>query len=43
MHQQVGSPEVMREQLAMLAQAAGDGGTITVQVLQFEAGAHAAA
>ena len=43
LHQQVGSPEVMREQLAMLAQAAGDSGTITVQVLPFEAGAHAAA
>ena len=43
LHQQVGSPEVMRKQLAMLAQAAGDSGTITVQVLPFEAGAHAAA
>ena len=43
LHQQVGSPEVMQEQLAMLAQAAGDSGTITVQVLPFEAGAHAAA
>jgi Domain of unknown function (DUF5753) len=43
LHQQVGGPEVMRKQLAMLAQAAGDSGTITVQVLPFEAGAHAAA
>jgi transcriptional regulator with XRE-family HTH domain len=43
LHQQVGSPEVMQEQLAMLAQAAGDSGTITIQVLPFEAGAHAAA
>ena len=43
LHQQVGSPEAMRDQLAMLAQAAGDSGTITVQVLPFEAGAHAAA
>jgi transcriptional regulator with XRE-family HTH domain len=42
-HQQVGSPQVMRQQLAMLAQSAGDSGTITVQVLPFEAGAHAAA
>jgi hypothetical protein len=33
----------MREQRAMLAQAAGDSGAITVQVLPFEAGAHAAA
>src|SRR5277367_1708710 len=41
LHQQVGSPEVMQEQLAMLAQAAGDSGTITIQVLPFEAGAHA--
>ena len=43
LHQQVGTPEVMQEQLAMLAQAAGDSGAITVQVMPFEAGAHAAA
>jgi transcriptional regulator with XRE-family HTH domain len=43
LHQEVGGPEVMREQLATLAQAAGDSGSITVQVLAFEAGAHAAA
>jgi Domain of unknown function (DUF5753) len=33
LHQQVGRPEVMQKQLAMLAQAAGDSGPITVQVL----------
>jgi transcriptional regulator with XRE-family HTH domain len=43
LHQQVGSPEIMQKQLAILAQAAGDSRTITVQVLPFEAGAHAAA
>jgi len=43
LHQQVGSPEVMQQQLAMLAQAANDSGAITMQVLPFEAGAHAAA
>ena len=43
LHQEVGGPKVMREQLAMLAQAAGNSGAITVQVLPFEAGAHAAA
>ena len=43
LHQQVGSPEIMQKQLAILAQAAGDSRTITVQVLRFEAGAHAAA
>jgi transcriptional regulator with XRE-family HTH domain len=43
LHQQVGTPEVMQHQLAMLAQAAGDSGAITVQVMPFEAGAHAAA
>jgi transcriptional regulator with XRE-family HTH domain len=43
LRQQVGSPEVMQKQRAILAQAAGDSRTITVQVLPFEAGAHAAA
>jgi transcriptional regulator with XRE-family HTH domain len=43
LHQEVGSLGVMQEQIAMLAQAAGDSGMITVQVLPFEAGAHAAA
>ena len=43
LHQQVGSEAVMDEQLAALARAAGDSGTVTVQVLPFESGAHAAA
>jgi len=43
LHQQVGSPAVMDEQLAVLARAAADSGTITVQVLSFDSGAHAAA
>ncbi len=43
LHQQVGSPELMREQIAALARVAGDSGAITVQILPFEAGAHAAA
>ena len=43
LHQEVGGPKVIREQLAMLAQAASDSGAITLQILQFEAGAHAAA
>jgi transcriptional regulator with XRE-family HTH domain len=41
--QQVGSPAVMREQLAVLAEAAGDGNAVTVQVLPFGSGALAAA
>jgi transcriptional regulator with XRE-family HTH domain len=43
LHQQFGSTAVMGEQLGALAQAAGDSGSITVQVLPFDAGAHAAA
>ena len=43
LHQQVGSPEVMNEQLRQVAQMAADSGTVTVQVLPFESGAHAAA
>jgi len=41
--QQVGGQEVMDAQLARLARTAADSGTVTVQVLTFEAGAHAAA
>ncbi|HET9080632.1 MAG TPA: helix-turn-helix transcriptional regulator [Trebonia sp.] len=43
LHQQVGSPAVMNEQLSLLARDAAYSGTITVQVLPFESGAHAAA
>ena len=43
LHQQIGSPEVMSAQLRRLAQAASDSGTVTVQVLPFEAGPHPAA
>jgi transcriptional regulator with XRE-family HTH domain len=42
LHQQFGSPAVMNEQLTRLAEAAEAGGRITVQVLMFESGAHAA-
>ena len=43
LRQQVGSAAVMGEQLSVLAQAAEDSGAVTVQVLPFDAGAHAAA
>jgi transcriptional regulator with XRE-family HTH domain len=43
LHQQVGSPQVMNEQLRRLAHVASDSGTVTMQVLPFESGAHAAA
>jgi transcriptional regulator with XRE-family HTH domain len=43
LHQQVGSAAVMDEQIGALAEAAGDSGTVTVQILPFESGAHAAA
>jgi transcriptional regulator with XRE-family HTH domain len=43
LHQRVGSEAVMDEQLAQLAQVAADSGAVTVQVLPFESGAHAAA
>jgi transcriptional regulator with XRE-family HTH domain len=43
LHQQVGSPAVMNEQLRMLAWEAADSGRVTVQVLPFESGAHMAA
>jgi transcriptional regulator with XRE-family HTH domain len=43
LHQRVGSEAVMQEQLAHLAHVAADSGAVTVQVLPFESGAHAAA
>ena len=43
LHQQVGSPAVMDAQIAVLARAASDSANVTVQVLPFESGAHAAA
>ncbi len=43
LYQQVGSPEVMGEQLGALARAAAAGGRVTVQVLPSGCGAHAAA
>jgi hypothetical protein len=43
LHQNVGGQEVMEGQLGLLAGISGDSGTITVQVLPFEIGAHAAA
>jgi transcriptional regulator with XRE-family HTH domain len=43
LHQHVGSTVVMDEQLRLLARMAGDSGTVTVQVLPFDSGAHAAA
>jgi hypothetical protein len=42
LHQQFGGTAIMDEQLRRLAQVAADGGPVTVQVLPFEAGAHAA-
>jgi transcriptional regulator with XRE-family HTH domain len=41
LRQQIGSPEIMREQLKMLGRIVG-GSTATVQVLPFDSGAHAA-
>jgi transcriptional regulator with XRE-family HTH domain len=43
LHQQVGGPAVMEGQLGLLAGISGDSGVITVQVLPFGRGAHAAA
>ncbi len=43
LHQQVATPDVMNDQLLRVAHAAADSGTVTVQVLPFESGAHAAA
>lgn len=42
LHQQVGGPEVMEGQLGLLAGVSGDSGVITVQILPFSSGAHAA-
>jgi len=43
LHQQVGSPAAMNEQLRRMARVAADSGRVTVHILPFEAGAHAAA
>jgi transcriptional regulator with XRE-family HTH domain len=43
LHQQVGGAEVMGQQLRQVAKVAADSGAVTVQVLPFESGAHAAA
>lgn len=43
LHQQVGGSEVMHQQLCQVARVAGDSGAVTVQILPFESGAHAAA
>ena len=43
LRQEVGGPEVMEGQLGVLAGLSGDSGTVTVQVLPFSSGAHAAA
>jgi transcriptional regulator with XRE-family HTH domain len=43
LHQEVGGPGVMDGQLGMLAGISGDSGLITVQILPFSSGAHAAA
>lgn len=43
LHQQVGGARVMNEQIRALAEVVADSGRITVQVLPFESGAHAAA
>ena len=42
LHQEVGGPEVMEGQLGLLAGVSGDSGVITVQILPFNSGAHAA-
>lgn len=42
LHLQVGGSEVMRQQLAHLARIAADNDAVTVQILEFESGAHAA-
>jgi transcriptional regulator with XRE-family HTH domain len=42
LHQQVGGKAVMSRQLSALAKAAADGSSVTVQVLPFDSGAHAA-
>lgn len=43
LRQRVGGPEVMGRQLGVLAEISGDSGTVTLQVLPFSSGAHAAA
>ena len=43
LRQEVGGPEVMEGQLGPLAGISGDSGTVTVQILPFSSGAHAAA
>ncbi|HEX6525605.1 MAG TPA: helix-turn-helix transcriptional regulator [Streptosporangiaceae bacterium] len=43
LHQEVGSAQVMEEQLRVLAQATSDSGRLTVQLLAFDSGAHAGA
>ena len=42
LHQKVGGPEVMEGQLGLLAGMSGDSAVITVQILPFNSGAHAA-
>jgi hypothetical protein len=43
LRQEVGGPEVMEGQLGLLAGVSGNSGIITVQILPFSSGAHAAA
>lgn len=43
LNQEVGGPTVMEGQLGLLAGVSGDSGTISVQILPFSSGAHAAA
>jgi transcriptional regulator with XRE-family HTH domain len=43
LHQEAGSAQVMEEQLRLLARAASGRGRLTVQLLPFDSGAHAAA
>jgi transcriptional regulator with XRE-family HTH domain len=43
LRQEVGGPDVMEGQLGQLAGITGDSGTVTVQILPFSSGAHAAA
>jgi Domain of unknown function (DUF5753) len=43
LHQNVGGDTVMEGQLGLLAGVSGDSGVVTVQVLPFDSGAHAAA
>ena len=43
LRQEVGGPDVMESQLGLLAGVSGDSGAVTVQILPFSSGAHAAA